>query len=297
MWDPQSCTGPRPVVYLNDGPHSGTGLVTSGLSNLTGSYVDPRFMHWPEIMGNNEIKAKELQSPLRFMNQFFCNSRRQDPRGSLAGFKWNTFGHRYVDTPEFDEAWEQLAKNKVPVLHVLRNELSSIISTAKHEGSPMVKPNTTVRVLVGKDPSNKLKPGLKERLDHIDEGRTWLKGKYTKLGANVKISSFEQLLHESPGTRLKEWKDILRFYGAHDVAESLTIKQLDQFLDWYKKLVRGEPDRPYEEVVENWEEVKAELTRMKRSYRVSLASRKQADVTDVPNAPSESEQPPPNPSQ
>lgn len=101
------------------------------------------------------------------------------------------------------------------------------------------------------------------------------------MGVNVKISSFEQLLHENPGTRLKEWKDILRFYGAHDAAESLSIKQLDSFLEWYQKHTRGQPDRPYDEVVENWEEVKAELTRMKRSYRVNLASR---NTPDVPNA-------------
>jgi len=234
--------------------------------------VDQKLQHWPEVLGNNEVKAKELQSPVKFMAQFFCNARRMDPNGTLAGFKWNTFGHRYVESSEFDEVWKELAQNKVPILHVLRSDMSSIISTAKHDVVNPGKKNVTVRIPVHKTISPEAKPTLRERLEHLDKGRAWLESKYTNMGASVKVSSFELLLHSHAQTRLNEWKRILSFYGANDAAQKLSLTHLDKFLDSYKKH-NGHDERPYDEVVTNWKDVEEELNQMKRSFRVSLASR------------------------
>ena len=284
-----NCTGPRPVVYLNDGPHSGSKIITSALANFTGSFIDQKVQQWPEVMGTNEAKSRELQSPVKFMAQFFCNARRMDPNGTLAGFKWNTFGHRYVDTNEFDEVWKELAQNKVPILHVLRSDMSSIISTAKHDIPNPTKKNITVKIPVSKQVGLVDKPTLRERLEHLDKGRAWLESKYTNMGASVKVSSFELLLHSHAQTRLNEWKRILSFYGANDAAQKLSLTQLDKFLEGYKKS-HGHDERPYDEVVSNWKDVEEELNRMKRSFRVSLATRAKPilpahPITPTPPAP------------
>merc|ERR1719217_1037370 len=209
------------------------------------------------------------------MAQFFCNARRMDPNGTLAGFKFNTFGHRYVDSPAFDEVWQELAQNKVPILHVLRSDMSSLISTAKHDAAvAMKKPvrNATVKIPIHATALPDAKPTLQERLEHLDKGRAWLESKYTNMGASVKVSSFELLLHSHAQTRLNEWKRILSFYGANDAAQKLSLTQLDKFLEGYKKS-HGHDDRPYDEVVSNWKDIEEELNRMKRSFRVSLATR------------------------
>ena len=271
-----NCTGPRPVVFLNDGQHSGSRIITSALANFTGSFLDQGEKQWPEVLGQNEAKSKELQSPVKFMAQFFCNARRMDPNGTLAGFKFNTFGHRYVDSPAFDEVWQELAQNKVPILHVLRSDMSSLISTAKHDAAvAMKKPvrNATVKIPIHATALPDAKPTLQERLEHLDKGRAWLESKYTNMGATVKVSSFELLLHSHAQTRMNEWRRILAFYGAKEASEKLTLKQLDAFLDRYKQHSKSHDDRPYDEVVTNWKEVEGELNNMKRSFRVSLATR------------------------
>lgn len=271
-----NCTGPRPVVFLNDGQHSGARIITSALANFTGSFADQNEKQWPEVLGQNEAKSKELQSPVKFMAQFFCNARRMDPNGTLAGFKFNTFGHRYVDSPAFDEVWQELAQNKVPILHVLRSDMSSLISTAKHDAAAaMKKPvrNATVKIPIQATALPDAKPTLQERLEHLDKGRAWLESKYTNTGATVKVSSFELLLHSHAQTRMNEWRRILAFYGAKEASEKLTLKQLDAFLDRYKQHSKSHDDRPYDEVVTNWKEVESELNNMKRSFRVSLATR------------------------
>ena len=225
-----NCTGPRPVVFLNDGQHSGSRIITSALANFTGSFLDQGEKQWPEVLGQNEAKSKELQSPVKFMAQFFCNARRMDPNGTLAGFKFNTFGHRYVDSPAFDEVWQELAQNKVPILHVLRSDMSSLISTAKHDAAvAMKKPvrNATVKIPIHATALPDAKPTLQERLEHLDKGRAWLESKYTNMGATVKVSSFELLLHSHAQTRMNEWRRILAFYGAKEASEKLTLKQLD----------------------------------------------------------------------
>ena len=276
VWDDDNCKGPRPVVYLNDGPHSGTNLITSALANLTGSYLDPKVGHWPEVLGNNQLQSKAIQAPVKFTQQFFCNTRRMDAPGLLAGFKWNTFGHQYVDTPAFDELWQFLASKKIPVLHVLRNEVDSLISTAKHEArgqSTDARHAPDAKVVVPIERSGEGKDAivsLREKLEHVDVGRNWLKEKYVNMGANVKVSSFELLLHKDPDTRLKEWKSVLKFYHADRVAETLTLRQLNAFLDSYEK---GYTQEYYDEVVDNWADVDRELRAMGRSYRASLASR------------------------
>jgi hypothetical protein len=277
-WDADTCTGPRPVVYLNDGPHSGTNIITSALANLTGSYMDPKVGHWPEVLGNNQLQSKAIQAPVKFTQQFFCNTRRMDAEGQLAGFKWNTFGHQYVDTPAFDDLWQFLAQKKIPILHVLRNEVDSIISTVKHDARGQVtdaRQDLHARVIIPIERTGEGKdavPSLKERLEHIDVGRKWLKEKYVGMGANVKVSSFELLLHKDPETRLKEWKSVLKFYHAEREAESLTLRQLNAFLDSYEEGY-AQAWEPYDEVVENWPDVNRELHNLQRSYRASLASR------------------------
>ena len=275
-WDADTCNGPRPVVFLNDGPHSGTNIITSALANLTGSYTDPKVGHWPEVLGNNMLQSKAIQAPVKFTQQFFCNTRRMDAPGQLAGFKWNTFGHQYVDTPVFDDLWQFLAAKKIPILHVLRNEVDSVISTAKHDArgsstdarhEPGARVTLPIETLgQGKDAI----PSLKDRLEHMDVGRNWLKEKYVNMGANVKVSSFELLLHKDPDTRLKEWRSVLKFYHADKVAESLTLKQLNAFLDSYEK---GYAVEFYDEVIDNWDAVNSELHKLQRSYRSNLATR------------------------
>merc|ERR1719263_2122122 len=247
VWDDDNCKGPRPVVYLNDGPHSGTNLITSALANLTGSYLDPKVGHWPEVLGNNQLQSKAIQVPVKFTQQFFCNTRRMDAPGLLAGFKWNTFGHQYVDTPAFDELWQFLASKKIPVLHVLRNEVDSLISTAKHEArgqSTDARHAPDAKVVVPIERSGEGKDAivsLREKLEHVDVGRNWLKE-----------------------------KSVLKFYHADPVAESLSLRQLNAFLDSYEK---GYTQEYYDEVVDNWADVDRELRAMGRSYRASLASR------------------------
>ena len=276
VWDADGCKGPRPVVYLNDGPHSGTNLITSALANLTGSYLDPKVGHWPEVLGNNQLQTKAIQAPVKFTQQYFCNTRRMDAPGQLAGFKWNTFSHQYVDTPAFDDLWQFLASKKIPVLHVLRNEVDSLVSTAKHDArgqSTDARHEPDAKVIIPIERSGDGKDAivsLKEKLEHVDVGRNWLKEKYVNMGANVKVSSFELLLHKDPDTRLKEWKSVLKFYHAERVAESLTLRQLNAFLDSYEK---GYAQEYYDEVIENWADVDRELRSMGRSYRASLASR------------------------
>jgi hypothetical protein len=272
-----NCTGPRPVVFLNDGQHSGSRIITSALANFTGSFIDRGAGgQWPEVLGSNEAKSKELQSPVKFMAQFFCNARRMDPNGTLAGFKFNTFGHRYVDSTAFDEVWQELAQNKVPILHVLRSDMSSLISTAKHDAAAAMSKairNATVKIPILASTLPDARPTLQERLEHLDKGRAWLESKYTNMGATVKVSSFELLLHSHAQTRMNEWRRILAFYGAKEASENLTLKQLDAFLDRYKQHSKSHDDRPYDEVVTNWKEVEGELNNMKRSFRVSLATR------------------------
>eukprot|EP00964_Phaeocystis_antarctica_P159334 scaffold130319_cov60-Phaeocystis_antarctica.AAC.4 len=271
------CKGPRPVVFLNDGQHSGSRIITSALANFTGSFLDRGAgQQWPEVLGSNEAKSKELQSPVKFMAQFFCNARRMDPNGTLAGFKFNTFGHRYVDSTAFDEVWQELAQNKVPILHVLRSDMSSLISTAKHDvAAAMSKaiPNATVKIPIHASTLPDARPTLQERLEHLDKGRAWLESKYTNMGATVKVSSFELLLHSHAQTRMNEWRRILLFYGAKEASENLTLKQLDAFLEGYKQRTKAHDERPYDEVVTNWKEIEDELNNMKRSFRVSLATR------------------------
>ena len=275
-WDADNCKGPRPVVYLNDGPHSGTNLITSALANLTGSYLDPKVGHWPEVLGNNQLQTKAIQAPVKFTQQYFCNTRRMDAPGQLAGFKWNTFGHQYVDTPAFDDLWQFLASKKIPVLHVLRNEVDSLVSTAKHDArgqSTDARHEPDAKVIIPIERSGDGKDAivsLKEKLEHVDVGRNWLKEKYVNMGANVKVSSFELLLHKDPDTRLKEWKSVLKFYHADREAETLTLRQLNAFLDSYEK---GYAQEYYDEVIDNWSDVNKELHDMGRSYRASLASR------------------------
>ena len=272
-----NCTGPRPVVFLNDGQHSGSRIITSALANFTGSFIDRGAGgQWPEVLGQNEAKSKELQSPVKFMAQFFCNARRMDPNGTLAGFKFNTFGHRYVDSTAFDEVWQELAQNKVPILHVLRSDMSSLISTAKHDAAAAMSkaiPNATVKIPILASTLPDARPTLQERLEHLDKGRAWLESKYTNMGATVKVSSFELLLHSHAQTRMNEWRRILAFYGAKEASENLTLKQLDAFLEGYKLRTKSHDDRPYDEVVTNWKEIEDELNNMKRSFRVSLATR------------------------
>jgi len=272
-----NCTGPRPVVFLNDGQHSGSRIITSALANFTGSFLDRGAGgQWPEVLGGNEAKSKELQSPVKFMAQFFCNARRMDPNGTLAGFKFNTFGHRYVDSASFDEVWQELAQNKVPILHVLRSDMSSLISTAKHDAAAAMSkavPNSTVKIPIHASTLPDARPTLQERLEHLDKGRAWLESKYTNMGATVKVSSFELLLHSHAQTRMNEWRRILAFYGAKEASENLTLKQLDAFLEGYKQRTKTHDERPYDEVVTNWKEVEDELNNMKRSFRVSLATR------------------------
>ena len=271
------CKGPRPVVFLNDGQHSGSRIITSALANFTGSFLDRGAgQQWPEVLGSNEAKSKELQSPVKFMAQFFCNARRMDPNGTLAGFKFNTFGHRYVDSTAFDEVWQELAQNKVPILHVLRSDMSSLISTAKHDAAAAMSkaiPNATVKIPIHASTLPDARPTLQERLEHLDKGRAWLESKYTNMGATVKVSSFELLLHSHAQTRMNEWRRILLFYGAKEASENLTLKQLDAFLEGYKQRTKAHDERPYDEVVTNWKEIEDELNNMKRSFRVSLATR------------------------
>ena len=63
---------------------------------------------------------------------------------------------------------------------------------------------------------------------------------------------------------------MLKFYHADRVAETLTLRQLNAFLDSYEK---GYTQEYYDEVVDNWADVDRELRAMGRSYRASLASR------------------------
>ena len=274
-----NCKGPRPVVFLNDGQHSGSRIITSALANFTGSFLDrQKEKQWPEVLGSNEARSKELQSPVKFMAQFFCNARRMDPNGTLAGFKFNTFGHKYVDSGPFDEVWQELAQNKVPILHVLRSDMSSLISAAKHDAAAAMSKavrDATVRIPILASTLPDARPTLQERLEHLDKGRAWLESKYTNMGATVKVSSFELLLHSHAQTRMNEWRRILAFYGAKEVSENLTLKQLDAFLEGYKQSSKAHDERPYDEVVSNWKEVEDELNNMKRSFRVSLATRAQ----------------------
>ena len=267
-----SCKGPRPVVYVADG-HSGSSIITAALANLTGSYVNPWAPYWPELFGDTINKARTLRAPAKFMSQFFCNGRRMYPLSRLVGFKWKTYGGRYEETPEYDEAWQYIAEHKIPVVWVLRNTLDIIVSDTIHYEQSRDPTVQSIDMVVARNAS-RVGTSLADKLNSMEDAKRKIRMKLKSMGVVHHITAYELLFHDNPETRLTAWKKVLLFYGMDKALATLTLSRLDRFLTSYDKASafnnHGDgPPRTRTEIVKNLPEVMREYNRVMDARRLA----------------------------
>lgn len=238
-------SGPTPVVLVGDG-RTGSSITMIVLAALTGSCPAPGMVGyghaggdpdhcWPELFGQNESAALQIEDPRTFMADYLSRQAVVHADSPLVGFQWKTFKKKYMKTrtPGYMAAWRYLGEHHVRALRYTRNPLDQVVSSDKHlqsrqahnELPPHCEPDDeeclkamNVPVKVDVEHLMNFMSGYERIQRTIVEDLSAAKIQYINV-------TYEELVDNQNATsRLWHWRRVLEFLG---VRIPITTQKLD----------------------------------------------------------------------
>lgn len=212
-----SCLGasPTPMILLS-AARCGSGVLARGIAGLTNSSYNLGIEPFGLVASKQESIYKENPNLVPFIESFLCPAQKKE-KGGVFGFSWKNFTS--MDTEQIASFLRWVAKNKIKVVHLTRNELDRVISTVKLRNAtaqqiPRTCKNATCAEQARAVKINLKAYGLWSKLRILRAQRVGVQNTLDKYGVTSHQVSYSQLLHSNVSTKLASWHGLLNFLGS-----------------------------------------------------------------------------------